>query len=245
MCTATWWVAEEGYAVFFNRDELKTRLPEIQPREQIIDGTHCIAPCDADKGGTWLWVNEHGLTVGLLNRYPTNMRHSQSPQVSRGMLVRSLVSCTTVAQVEMRLRATDLSLTMPFTLFAVAGLDSCVLTWDTHALLRVAHAAERLPLTSSSYATERVEAARKHLFLDAMMVGESQQTLARLRQFHHTSLADKDGAYGVCMQRDDARTVSFSCIRVRYGRVATFEYQRRASQHHGFEKEETLELKLC
>lgn len=185
------------------------------------------------------------MTLGLLNFYPQKVCAPRHPLVSRGLLVRSLARCKTVVEVQQQVTAWDLSHLMPYTLFAVARRDSCVLAWDTQTLCEVSHAAELLPLTSSSYATEQVEAARKHLFMDMTIAVDDAVRPARLRQFHNTAFPGQDGAYGVCMERDDARTVSVCWVRVRWGQVASLEYMRRAAEHDGFEDSEFCHLPLC
>ncbi len=66
-----------GYRLWFNRDELRSRGPEVPPRvEQTPEGMRYIAPSDSDAGGTWIAVNELGITVCLLNGY----RAPQSPE---------------------------------------------------------------------------------------------------------------------------------------------------------------------
>ncbi len=74
MCTVSWRAARDGYDLFFNRDELHTRAPELPPALSERDGVRFLAPRDGDHGGTWLAVNEHGLTVCLLNDYANPWR---------------------------------------------------------------------------------------------------------------------------------------------------------------------------
>jgi len=245
MCTVTWWYADDGYDVFFNRDELKTRLAEIEPRAQSLAGVRFVAPADADAGGTWLLVNEFWLTVGVLNQYPQHVRSPRGPRVSRGQLVRSLGSCRSVEAFQACLAATDLTHFMPFKLFAVGVGGACVMGWDSHHLTQLHAAEEPLPLTSSSYQTALVEPARKHLFLDALLTGDKPYGPAFLQAFHRISFAGEDGAYGVCMEREDARTVSFSHICVRHADAALFNYQRRSAAHGGFERNMSVRLELA
>src|SRR5262245_8061057 len=67
--TVSWTPTREGYALRFNRDERRTRGPGLPPGMMEGDGVRFLAPTDADAGGTWIGVNQFGLTVGLLNRY--------------------------------------------------------------------------------------------------------------------------------------------------------------------------------
>ena len=109
MCTLTWLRSGEGYELFFNRDEARTRLPALPPRVQRRDGVEFLSPLDADAGGTWLGVNAYGLTVGLLN----GRADAPAPAAprSRGLLVLDLLDAARSADVERRLQAADLSRT--------------------------------------------------------------------------------------------------------------------------------------
>jgi len=75
--------ADTPLAVAANRDEALGRPSEPPARREW--GTSVIAPRDAEAGGTWIGYNEHGLFVGITNRWlidpPTSER-------SRGQLVR-------------------------------------------------------------------------------------------------------------------------------------------------------------
>lgn len=78
MCTATWafrggpgaWTLELG----FNRDEHRSR-PKAHPprlRRPAAGGRAFIAPRDPLGGGSWLAVNDAGICLALLNRYPAD-----------------------------------------------------------------------------------------------------------------------------------------------------------------------------
>ena len=51
-----------------NRDERRTR-PTWPPSEYRAEETRVFGPRDAEAGGTWLGLNEHGLFVGITNRF--------------------------------------------------------------------------------------------------------------------------------------------------------------------------------
>ena len=57
------------FRLFFNRDERRTRRPAIPPAVHRKGDTRFIAPRDGDFGGSWLGVNEHGVSLCLLNGY--------------------------------------------------------------------------------------------------------------------------------------------------------------------------------
>ena len=48
----------EGYSLWFNRDELHSRSPEVAPQEfDTAQGGVWLAPLDPDSRGTWLMTN--------------------------------------------------------------------------------------------------------------------------------------------------------------------------------------------
>ena len=88
MCTVSWRVSREGYDLFFNRDELNTRAPEVAPAIGQSEGVAFLAPRDGTSGGTWLLANDRGLTLGLLNDYGASWRPAAAVvRVSRGQIV--------------------------------------------------------------------------------------------------------------------------------------------------------------
>src|SRR3982751_1081178 len=69
MCTVSWIRTREGYQLLCNRDERHTRRPAQAPTVREDQGVQFIAPIDGDEGGSWIGVNQFGLTLCLLNRY--------------------------------------------------------------------------------------------------------------------------------------------------------------------------------
>ncbi|MFB6305046.1 MAG: NRDE family protein, partial [Haloferacaceae archaeon] len=86
MCTLAlaWQVfAETPVAVAANRDEATDRPSEPPSRRGGDDGAAFVAPRDREAGGTWTGYNEHGLYVGLTNRWVGGLAGERS----RGLLV--------------------------------------------------------------------------------------------------------------------------------------------------------------
>lgn len=88
MCTASWLLEENGYHLFFNRDEQKGRAEAELPRKFIAEnGTQYLMPVDPVGQGSWIATNEYGLTLCLLNYY-----QGETPKgelISRGQLVKT------------------------------------------------------------------------------------------------------------------------------------------------------------
>ncbi|MBL8804561.1 MAG: NRDE family protein [Planctomycetes bacterium] len=211
MCTLTWIALERGYELYFNRDEKLTRAPGLPPRRFAGARRAWLAPADPDGGGTWIGVNERGLTLALLNGYK---RADDAARVwrSRGLLVQELLELDDVPTFEARLRALDLSPYRSFTLFAVD--PSCAAraaNWDGAALAFESHASAGAPLCSSSLDPTGAARARRELFESWRAQGQSVDA-ALLARFHASHLPER-GPLSPCMHRADAQTQSFTRVR--------------------------------
>jgi hypothetical protein len=72
MCTVSWIHQGSGYQLLCNRDEKRTRRPASAPQLLTRNNVRFVAPIDGDSGGTWVAVNEFGLSLVLLNRAPSS-----------------------------------------------------------------------------------------------------------------------------------------------------------------------------
>ena len=226
MCTATWTRIPGGYDFFFNRDERRTRMPARAPSIHERNGVSFIAPIDGDAGGTWLAVNQHGLTLGILNHYPAEPA-APAAQASRGLLVLDLADAASTAEVLARLTSRQLASYRPFFLVAVDPVAPVALhVWDGFALSsRESADADVLPLSTSSFDTEIVLAHRRTRF--AALRAQFGELNADSHMQYHLSREERGDAYSVLMRRPDAETVSLSHISVGSRKVA-FEYWSRA-----------------
>lgn len=210
MCTLTWKAAAEagGYDLFFNRDERHARGAERGPAEQRTpEAVRYLAPMDGDHGGTWLVLNEHGVTVCLLNYYPRGV--VETGMTSRGRLPELCAGCGRAKDAADVLRTVELRQFAPFHLVAVDADGASVwLKWDGQAL----HEAEAPEfLTSSSFDPTRVQAARVERW--AEWTDRTPEGLAAFHRRHDPAA----GAESVLMRRPDACTRSVCAVRVRSG----------------------------
>ncbi|TXH73994.1 NRDE family protein [Thiobacillus sp.] len=212
MCTLTWKPLDDGYALFFNRDELRSRPTAQPPDIHLRDGIRFIAPLDPQGGGSWLLVNEYGLSVALLNHYPDEPRAEFPAKVSRGALVMAAATSAMVEDAVARIAAMTLSACAPFRWVAADSLRARLLVWDGRRLEHQHLDSGGAMLTSSSWRTKMVEAAR----LDRLhhQLGTVRDAdVHGIALFHRHRDVD-DPARSVCMARPDACTQSISCIRV-------------------------------
>ena len=212
MCTLTWLHAENGYELFFNRDEMRTRPHADSPVVKTRNHIRHIAPTDS-AGGTWMGVNEYGLSVCILNHHPVPMPLDSGKMKSRGMLVDSLLGEVSREAVGRRMGEEPLHDYRPFILVAVdADMSITTFTWEGARLEAAVRDAAQMPLTTSSYDSAEVITCRRLTF--ERLVGARATVTADLLISFHCQRDPEAGAYSVCMERDDAHTVSFSHIRV-------------------------------
>jgi hypothetical protein len=197
----------------FNRDELRTRKPAAAPRIEQRNGVSFIAPLDGDHGGSWIAVNQFGLSLGLLNRFDDSSRGITRDYKSRGLLLPELIDCSTLKMVTERIDDAKCSRFRPFTLVAlVTGQPAMVIEWTGSETITKSHAENLMPITSSSLREGNVVLERKGQF-QAMVSERSRVDDDLLFQFHRSHLPER-GPASVCMHRPDARTVSMSTVTV-------------------------------
>lgn len=220
MCTASWWFAPDGsYEVFFNRDERKDRVTGVAPRALRRDGVAFLAPLDGARGGSWFASNELGVTICLLNHYPTR----ETPLVSaddahtRGELVLRCAPAADVDGVLDLLERQELGLFRPFHLLALdLNGQSKLMTWDGRALEHTVGGVEG-PITSSSYQTDAVVEERRRAF--SHLTGSAPPGGRPPLEIFHDQHDPSRGAHSVLMNRPDACTVSQLRARVSEGEL--------------------------
>jgi len=104
MCSISWQTHPQGYDLFFNRDEQRDR-PTADPPERFRDsaGVAYLAPIDPRGGGTWIFLNAHGLTAAVMNAYEVDDSPGLKDPASRGQLLRSLSHSADVSTFEAEL----------------------------------------------------------------------------------------------------------------------------------------------
>lgn len=215
MCTVSWLFDDDGYELFCNRDETRQRSRAQPPRRSEQEGVAYLSPKDNDAGGTWIAVNELGLALCLLNRYPDP---KSGIFTSRGWLIRELAGARGIDQVNGRLLELEERKAQryrPFTLLALAPeTPPLVAAWDGLQLM-TSPGSVLPPLASSSYDPTGIGEIRRGLWEKALgqeLDGRepSSEDLLAL----HASHRPERGPLSPCMHRDDARTVSLTHVRV-------------------------------
>ncbi|QFI38670.1 NRDE family protein [Moritella marina ATCC 15381] len=157
MCTVSWLLANDGYQVFFNRDEQKGRALAHAPKYFNDLGVKYLMPVDPVGGGSWIAMNQAGLSICLLNYY--QQKPPGKELISRGLLVKSLVSNTSLPKIRSALNKLPLQRYAAFTLLvfpshltAKTG-DVYAVRWDGCELSSVTAVS---PMVSSSVALAEV-----------------------------------------------------------------------------------------
>ncbi len=221
MCTVSWIREDDGYQLFFNRDERKIRGPARPPSTRESDRIKQVFPVDPDGGGSWIGTNEMGVSLCILNHYPEHWADPTGPPVSRGLLLVSLLGSRSVSEAVSRAGREPLRRYLPFVLVGIAADESPVsLTWNgrrtRHRIL------DGLPLlTTSSFSSSDVVDSRRGHFR-RFVTGDGPVSADKLLAFHRGHYPQA-GSKSVCMHREDAATVSLSHIRVG-PRVIRFAY---------------------
>lgn len=215
MCTLTYFLTDNGYELFFNRDEQRARSAAIPPK--INTHNTAIYPVDPQGNGTWLAVNNQGVSLALLNYYhakkyaqnTTEPKLNDVKNVSRGQLILSLIKNNN--DIKKQLGNIDLTVYQPFQLcifpknLSLKNEQVVSIKWDGGKLFEEE---TTLPITSSSVDFEEVKAMRVLKYKN--IVNEEIANAEQLTTFHYSQ--ENEGKYSVNMQRPDAMTVSVSHI---------------------------------
>jgi len=213
LCTVSWIRGAEGYQLFFNRDEKRSRGHEIPPALLRQGGVALLAPRDGDFGGSWLAVNELGFTAGLLNGYVPRRGELPKTTRSRGLLLLDVAAARRRADAARLLEHTSLVPYEPFHMLLLDSAGASVFTWDG-AAGDVEHDADaRSPLFSSGFEQERARAGRRAIFED-LRRARGGLGPALLAEYHASHGPEGPGPFTPCMHRDDAETRSLCEVRV-------------------------------
>lgn len=222
MCTATWMSGDGFRCLLFNRDERRSRLPEIAP--EIFSPTSApkyLAPVDPESGGTWIAANEYGLSAAVLNDYESSEKipKPDGPDTtSRGTLPLAAVSHSTIkAASEAIHKHTSRNHFQPFKLILQDPKgDGQLLSWNGEELAIQSLSQSMLPLTTSSWRGSDVVAYRKSLY--ERITGPIAK-LHELLEFHGTFDPENPG-FGPAMSREETSTRSLCVVRIGNGEVS-------------------------
>ncbi|MCK6485746.1 MAG: NRDE family protein [Phycisphaerae bacterium] len=207
-----------------NRDELRIRPAAMPPEIRRRGSRTAIMPIDPLSDGSWIAVNDAGLAATLLNVNPPAPPGLMQSTLrnSRGILAPRLMACSTLDEAERHTADIDPDAFPPFRLVVVDrnGLIDCRGDGSSLRRQRLALSSHPLLFTSSGLGDHLVEQPRRALF-ESMFTHEADWPAAQVA-FHRHAWPDRRHV-SVCMERDEARTVSHTIIDLERGR-ATLTY---------------------
>ncbi len=213
MCTVTFLARQRGYLLGMNRDEQLTRATGLPPRPQIVEGRTVVGPSEPG-GGTWIALNDAGVTYALINWYSIKSRPIRGKTASRGAVVNSVRAQITPAAAAERLAKLPLKQMRPFRLIGVFSETREIFEWqwDWERLVSKAHPWRARQFISSGWDEPAAQRIRSETFQSALR----QKTAGRLDWLRrlHASHAPVGGPFSICMHRADAATVSYTEVRV-------------------------------
>lgn len=160
MCTLTVIPDQHGYVVTMNRDEYRTRQ-EAGLRTQHANGINYAYPVDAQAGGSWIGMNDHGVTMALLNRY-------QAPTIenakTRGAIIPSILPHEPNDAV-LALKSLDPSYYNPFDCVLISTEGCFHFSWNSQQVSwQQCDITNGLMMTSSSERLDEVRDYREQQF---------------------------------------------------------------------------------
>lgn len=204
----TWFGTNNGYELFFNRDERVSRHRALLPTIHTDGDVRYISPTDADAGGTWIAVNHFGITVCLLNHYQFEQIEAYKKWISRGEIVRQFAASNDVELAAQRFMQLELGNYRAFRMFLIDQRGNnrlCV--WDGHEP-RLQRQVDS-PKSSSSVDAKHVKASRKRRF-DELGLTHTHSSKAYLA--YHREHWPTKSRESVCMHREQANSVSLCHI---------------------------------
>jgi hypothetical protein len=225
MCSVTFWPRPAGYLVGMNRDERRVRVPGEPPRRYQDSGVAVVHPAEPT-GGTWMSLNDRGVTLALINWYAISER-APEPMVSRGEVVRAVRSVTQFEQLSQGVMGLPLDRMNPFRLLAFLAESTAVWEgrWNRRRWDWLRHPWEAAQWQSSGHLETTAQEVRGETF-ERHRNDRDAGTVPWLRRLHGSHLPER-GPFSICMHRADAQTVSYTEAEVEES-VATLRHSPTA-----------------
>ncbi len=201
-----------SYRLGMNRDEKLARAIAFPPAQDHFGTREVLFPREPE-GGTWVGVNDAGVTVALINWYGVPAGVAGKP-LSRGELVRASLPSASPDQLHVLRGESPLVRVNPFRLIGVFPARRIVVEWlwNLERLERLDHPWRTSIWISSGVDEAGAQRTRTASFREALLrsSADGADWLRRL----HRSHAPERGPYSTCMHREDAATVSYTEVAV-------------------------------
>jgi hypothetical protein len=218
VCTVTLIACKKGYLLGMNRDEKRSRPKGLSPSERSVEDRRVIYPSEPG-GGTWISLNDSGVTLALINWYSVHQRVTTNP-VSRGEIIPSITTAESPDPVDSAFSKLLLPRINPFRLIGIFPQSKEVLEWqwDLSQLARKAHHWRNQQWISSGFDEPTAQTVRSQTFMEFLNQA-SAGTSSWLRRLHASHTPER-GPFSTCMHRPDAVTVSYTQISVSPSRAS-------------------------
>jgi hypothetical protein len=217
MCTLSFMPVQGGFHLLMNRDEQRSRATALPPRLHPCGNLRAIFPSEQG-GGTWVGVNERGITAALINWY-SRPGLIDRPAFSRGLIIPTLLAAKKSEEALFLLRSLPLSKLDPFRLFLFDAEEQAVtsLSSDGIGLEELKLPWERSHWFSSGYDEPEAIKIRGEISESASKESDADTHawLSRLHGSHHP----EQGPFSICMHRQDACTVSMTEVTLMHGKA--------------------------
>ena len=212
MCTVSFIARQHGYLLAMNRDEKLTRATGLPPKIISVGGRQVVRPSEPS-GGTWIALNDAGVTFALINWYSVTAQVKNNP-VSRGEVVNSVSAQISPVVASEILAELPLKRINAFCLIGAfpATREMFEWRWDLKQLTRLERPWRGQQFISSGFDEPTAQRIRSQTFRLALQQ-KSAGTLDWLRRLHR-SHSPESGPFSTCMHRADAATVSYSEVAV-------------------------------
>ena len=238
MCTVSFYPKDNSYIVGMNRDELLTRGPALPPQVHRHGGGYALHPTDAE-GGTWIGLNDAGVTFALLN---WNSPPKKEKLRSRGHVVLEALAAGSMFDAEVLLHSKSFVGMNPYRLIGFFPRTSFVREWRWDGANLTARLFPWCPHHwFSSGLSDEQAAIQRGTIVESAAHAPNAGSLEWLRELH-SSHQPKPGAFSVCVHREDAATLSYTEISVEPGQ-GTMRYRDGSPcLRQTFDSELSLEL---
>ncbi len=215
MCTLTFIPKPRGFLLAMNRDDRYSRPPAIAPDVYQSGSQQALYPVEPGSG-TWIAVNQAGLAFAILN-----WSLPQGDKLhSRGEIIPRLAACATLEVVTRELSVINLAGTLPFRLIAISANQEEIREhlWNGSVQQVNLRPWKLTHWFSSGRGDDLAERSRRPI-CEAADADPAAGTIEWLRSLHR-SHAPEQGAFSICVHREDAGTLSYTEVHCNAERVS-------------------------
>ncbi len=216
MCSVNWRKFNNHIGLVFTRDESVSRAKAIPPQRFTKSGVEYLMPIDPEGKGSWLVANNAGFVFFLLNDYQGKMKAvldnnlvMANALVSRGLLIKQLAECSTLAQIENVMSEWPYDQSQPFYLGCLSLKYQLMWHYDGQSLN---HYALPQQLYSSGHPRVKEIIEQRKAFVNAFKVEKIEDLLNVHRS--HLPNVDADRSFSMCMHREVACSQSLTSINI-------------------------------